>query len=117
MKKREKPAPFKDPAIRKKATEASKGKPRPNRMSKGKLINEAKKEIIKEELIRNGYLEEVQKNLPKVLKAHFKVAASPRASATQERKLMFEASGLKEKEKEGVGTTIGQVLAELGINK
>lgn len=80
-------------------------------------MNEAKKEIIKEELIRNGYLEEVQKNLPKVLKAHFKVAASPRASATQERKLLFEASGLKEKEKEGVGTTIGQVLAELGINK
>ena len=104
---------FSDPAIRAKAHAAAKGKPRPNRKSKAKLINEAKKEIIKTELIRNGYMEAVQKNLPRVLKAHFAVASKPRASATQERKLLFEVAGLKSNDETDVGKTIGQVLAEL----
>lgn len=105
--------PFKDPKIRAKAQAASKGKPRPNRKSKAKLVQEAKKEIIKDQLIKDGYLDEIRASLPKVYKAHLKVASTPRASATAERKLLFEAIGLKEKDKSDVGTTIGQVLAEL----
>ena len=106
--------PFKNPAIRKKATEASKGKKRPNRKSKAKLVEEVKKEIIKKELLKQGYLEKIHAAMPKVIAAHLKVASTPRASATAERKLLFEASGLKEKEDDGnIGKTIGQVLAEL----
>lgn len=105
--------PFKDPLIRAKAQAASKGKPRPNRQSKAKLIRQAKVEIIKEELLRTGYLKEARKHLPKVMSAHFKVAASPRASATPERKLFFEATNIKEDKEDDIGKTIGQVLAEL----
>lgn len=105
--------PFKDPKIRAKAHAASKGKPRPNRKSKAKVLHEAKVEIVKEELLRQGYLKEVRKNMPKVMAAHFKVASSAKASATQERKLLFETSGIKEKEDDNIGKTIGQVLAEL----
>ncbi len=105
--------PFTDPKIQRKAVEAAKGKKRPNRKSKAKLVEEVKKEVIKTELIKAGYLEQVQAALPKVIKAHLAVASKPRASATAERKLLFEATGLKEKEDTDVGKTIGQVLAEL----
>ena len=114
--KKKREAPFKDPVIRAKAHAAAKGKKRPNRKSKQQLINEAKVEIVKEELLRAGYLKEVRKNMPKVLKAHFKVASTPRASATAERKLLFEATGLKEDKESDLGKTIGQVLAELAAS-
>ncbi len=111
--KKKRVAPFKDPVIRAKAHAAAKGKKRPNRKSKQQLINEAKVEIVKEELLRAGYLKEVRKHMPAVIKAHLKVASTPRASATQERKLLFEATGIKEDKGEDIGKTIGQVLAEL----
>jgi hypothetical protein len=113
MQKTKREAPFKDPKIRAKAHAAAKGVKRPNRLSKKKLETMAKVEIVKEELLRQGYLKEVRKNMPKIMAAHFKVAATPRASATQERKLLFETSGIKEKEDDNIGKTIGQVLAEL----
>lgn len=101
-------------ATRLKAQAASKGKKRPNRKSKADIVHEAKVEIVKEELLRQGYLKEVQLNLPKVMKAHFKVASNPRASATQERKLLFQSAGImKEKEGGDVEKSIGQILAEL----
>lgn len=106
----------KRPDIKLKAQLAAKGKKRPNRKSKAKIIEEVKKEIVREELLRQGYLQEVQANMPKVLKAHFKVASNPKASATQERKLLFQSSGLMKTEDEGgAAQTIGQILAE--INK
>ena len=106
---------FTDKAAAKRASAKAKGVKRPNRKGKVTLINEAKKEIIKEELIRQGYLQEVEKNMPKVMRAHFKVAGMAKVGATQERKLMFEAAGIK-KAKDDVdptALTIGQVLAEL----
>lgn len=111
--KKKRVAPFKDPVIRAKAHAAAKGKKRPNRKSRAQLVHEAKVEIVKDELIREGYLKEVRKHMPKVIKAHLKVASTPRASATQERKLLFEATGIKEDKKENIGETIGQVLAQL----
>ena len=112
QKKKPKPS-FKDPVILAKAHAAAKGVKRPNRMSKKKLEIKAKVEIVKEELLRAGYLKEVRKNMPRVLAAHFKVASTPRASATQERKLLFESAGIKENKDDDLGKTIGQVLAEV----
>jgi len=102
-----------DPELGKRARAAAKGVKRPNRKSKAKVLHEAKVEIVKEELLRAGYLKEVRKHMPAVIKAHLKVASTPRASATQERKLLFEATGIKEDKGEDIGKTIGQVLAEL----
>ncbi len=113
MEKKSKKPNFKDPVLRAKAQAAAKGAKRPNRLSKKKIETMAKVEIVKEELLRAGYLKEVRKNMPKVLAAHFKVASTPRASATQERKLLFESAGIKEDKGEDIGKTIGQVLAEL----
>lgn len=102
-----------DPELGKRAREAAKGVKRPNRLSKKKVETMAKVEIVKAELLRQGYLKEVKKHMPKIMAAHFKVAATPRASATQERKLLFETSGIKEDKGDDIGKTIGQVLAEL----
>lgn len=118
MPKKEPKHSFSDPAIRAKAHALAKGVKRPNRKGKKKLVEEVKKEIIKTELIRSGYMEALQKNLPRVLKAHFAVASKARASATQERKLLFEAAGFKKDDGDtDVGKTIGQVLAELANGK
>lgn len=116
QKPNKRPTPFKDPAIRAKATENSKGKPRPNRKSKKEVIHEAKVKIVSEELIKSGYLELVQKSMPSVIKAHIKVASNPRASATQERKLLFQGVGIIGKEQKEAAQTIADVLADLFAN-
>lgn len=105
--------PFEDPAIRAKAHAAAKGKPRPNRKSKAKLVEEVKKEVIREELIREGYLKAVQEHMPKVMKAHFAVASKKNASATQERKLLFQSVGLQKDEGNKAVESMGQIIAEL----
>ena len=110
---RRKTAPFNDPVIRAKAHAAAKGVKRPNRKSRQQLINEAKVEVVKEELIREGYLKEVRKHMPKIMKAHFKVAGMAKVGATQERKLFFEASGLKKDDGVGAAESMGQIIADL----
>lgn len=101
------------PDIQLKANIASRGKKRPNRMSKKKIEIKAKVEIVKEELLRQGYLKAVQEYMPAVLKAHFKVASNPKASATQERKLMFQSAGIMKDEGKEVAESIGQLLANI----
>jgi hypothetical protein len=110
---------FKYKETQKAANLKSRGVKRPNRKGGRMLLQEAKKEIIKAELLKAGYLEQVHKYLPSVMKAHFKVASMSKVGATGERKLMFETSGMKSSDNEQTAQSIGEVLAQLaaGQNK
>lgn len=104
---------FSNPEVRKRATELSKGVKRPRNLGKRTLIAEAKKEIIKDELIRSGYLESMKPHMGAIFKAHAKVAKMAKVGATAERKLAFEAMGIKKSGSEEMGDTIGQLLSDL----
>jgi len=105
---------FADPEFRKIAEAKRKGLKRPGRKSRKTIIHEAKVEIAKEELLRNGYLEALRPHMPKIMEAHFKVASMSKVGATPERKLLFETSGLKQnKAAEDVAESIGSIIAEL----
>lgn len=113
---KKKVAAFNDPVIHRKAVENAKGKPRPNRKSVRKLTEEVKKEAIREDLIKSGYMEMVHNAIPKVVKAHIELASKPKSTGTQERKLMFQAVGLIGKEQKEAAQTIADVLADIFSN-
>lgn len=105
--------PFDDPEVLKKAIARSKGKPRPNRKNKLQIKNEAKVQIAKDELIKSGYLKMVRSAMPEVIKAHIAVASKAKTSATQERKLLFQATGLIDKDRAEAAQTIADVLSDI----
>lgn len=115
-KKRTLPAALRDPEVRRRAIEASKGKPRPNRKSKKAIVHEAKVMIMVDTLVREGYGKLVQEYLDDVLKAHFVVASKPTAAGTAERKLFFSTTGLMEKKDNDGKVSIGDILAQIFAN-
>ena len=105
--------PLSDPILGPKIREMAKGKPRPNRKSKEVIRNEAKVLIAKEELIKSGYLKMIRDSLPDVYKAHIAVASKAKTSSTPERKLLFQAAGLIDKDRKEAAQTIADVLADI----
>jgi hypothetical protein len=106
---------FQNPTIQLKATSAARFAKRPTRyMSKNRRIEVVKQEIIKDELIRQGYLRMVQEHLPAMIAAHIEVAQMPSPKATAERKLLFQAAGLlsdTQNEQETAGNMLGRIFA------
>ena len=105
-----------DPTLHRKAIEAAKGKPRPNRMSKKKRTEKVKEELIKEELLRSGFVQQVGKMLPKINAALIKSATNPRFQSAQDRKTVYTAVGILGKEDKEIAKGIGEILAGLIAN-
>jgi hypothetical protein len=104
---------FTNTEIQQKATILARTSQRPARYNTQKSrIALVKHEIIKDELIRQGYLRMVQEHLPAMIAAHIDVAKMASPKGTAERKLMFQAVGLLD-ERKGEQETAGNVLGQL----
>lgn len=105
---------FQNPEIREKAISKARTSVRPKSYnSKSKRIQEAKKELIKQELLKEGFLQQVGAVLPQINKVLIKSALTQKGGAA-DRKLVYSILGMIEKDgKKEQQETIGEVLAEL----
>ena len=104
---------FQKPEIRAKASQKARMAPRPKTYySKSKRVHEAKQELIKAELLKEGFLQQVGAALPKINAALIKNASDPKRGAA-DRKTAYTVLGLYKKDPDEPQETIGQVLWEL----
>lgn len=104
---------FQNPDIRAKASQKARTAPRPKSYySRSKRVHEAKQELIKIELVKQGFLQQVGSALPKINAALIKNACDPKRGAA-DRKTVYTALGFYNKEGIEPQQTIGQVLADL----
>ncbi|MEI6022475.1 MAG: hypothetical protein WCQ32_01375 [bacterium] len=82
--------------------------------SKRKIIEEVQKELIREELLQSGFLQQVGAFLPKINAALIKSAMQPTAAGAADRRTVYTALKILKREKdEEPQMTMGQVLADL----
>lgn len=105
---------FNNPEIQEKATAKSHISTRPKTYhSKRKRVEEVKKELIKQELLKSDFMQQVGSVLPQINAALIKSATSSKGGAA-DRKLVYSILGLIDKDgNKEEPQTIGQVLAEL----
>lgn len=105
--------PFQNPEIQQKAIKKARTAPRSKSYySKSKRAHEAKLELVKQELLKEGFIQQVGAALPKINEALIKSASDPRRGAT-DRKTAYTILGLLTKDTQPEGITIGQLLADL----
>lgn len=106
---------FQNPQIRKKASEKAASSKRPSTYrTKRKMVQEAEKELIKEELLKQGFVEQIGSVLPRINDALIKSASRPTSAGSADRRIIYTALNILTKEKEaGANITIGQLLADL----
>ncbi len=105
--------PFQDPTIREKASQKARIAPRPKTYySKTKRVHEAKQELIKLSLLKEGFLQQVGSALPKINAALIKNASDPKRGAA-DRKTVFTVLGMYTKDQKEPQQTMGQLLADL----
>jgi hypothetical protein len=105
--------PFQDPAVREKASQKARISPRPKTYySKSKRVQEAKQELIKQSLLKDGFIQQVGAALPKINDALIKSASDPKRGAS-DRKTAYTILGLLKKDADEQPQTMGQLLADL----
>lgn len=106
---------FQNPQIRKKASEKAATSKRPSTYrTRRKMVQEAEKELIKEELLKQGFVEQIGAVLPQINNALIKSASRPTSAGSADRRIVYTALNILTKEKEaGTNITIGQLLADL----
>ncbi len=105
--------PFQDPAVREKASQKARTATRPKTYySKSKRVQEAKQELIRQELLKDGFLQQVGSALPKINAALIKSASDPKRGAS-DRKTAYTILGLLKKDADEPQQTMGQLLADL----
>lgn len=106
---------FQNPAIQKKASQKARFSARPKSYnSKSKILLEAKKELIKQELLKTDFIQQVGLALPQINKALIKNASNPKSGAS-DRKTVYSILGLLNKEDKNSDYTMGQMLAEMNM--
>lgn len=110
--------PFSDPEFHRKAIAKAAITPKPKHYRSKKVrIDEVKKEIIREELLRSGFIDEVGRVLPKINKALILSASNPRFQSSADRKIVYSALGILGKDERETARSIGEVLAALANKK
>lgn len=105
---------FQKPEIQQKASQKARTSSRSKSYySKTKRIQEAKQELIKQELLKDGFLQQVGAALPKINEALIKGATDPKRGS-QDRKLAYTILGLLDRDEQDTRIpTMGQILADL----
>lgn len=106
---------FQNPEIRKKATAKASISKRPSTYrTRRKKVAEVEKELIREELLKQGFVEQIGAVLPQINRALIKSASRPTSAGSADRRIVYTALNILTKEKEaGTNITIGQLLADL----
>lgn len=106
--------PFSDPEFQRKAIEKAAITPKPKTyFSKKKRVEKVKEGIIKEELIKSGFVQQIGQYMPIINAALIASASNPRFQSAADRKIVYSAFGILGKEEQGAAQTIGEVLAAL----
>ncbi len=110
-----KPYNFQKPDIRAKASHKAASSKRPSTYrTKRKMVQEVEKELIREELLKQGFVEQIGAVLPQINNALIKSASRPTSAGSADRRIVYTALNILTKEKEaGTNITIGQLLADL----
>ena len=106
---------FQNPEVRKRATAKSRASKRPTTYrSKRTKVAEVEKELIREELLKNGFLQQIGAVLPQINDALIASALQPTSAGASDRRIVYTALKIISKEKETEPEyTMGQLLAEL----
>lgn len=106
---------FQNPEVRQKATQKAVTSKRPSTYrTRRKKVEEVEKELIREELLKQGFVEQIGAVLPKINAALIKSASRPTSAGSADRRIVYTALNILTKEKESVtNITIGQLLADL----
>ena len=106
---------FQNPDVRKKATSKARVSKRPSTYhSKRKKVEEVEKELIREELLKNGFLQQIGAVLPQINDALIESAMQPTSSGSSDRRIIYTALKIIAKERESEPQeTMGQIIADL----
>lgn len=106
---------FQNPEVRQKATRKAATSKRPSTYcTRRKKVEEAKKELIKEELLKNGFLQQIGSVLPQINDALIASALQPTSAGASDRRIIYTALKIISKDKDSEPEyTMGQLLAEL----
>ncbi len=106
---------FENPAVRQKASQKAATSKRPSTYrTRRKKVEEVEKELIREELLKQGFIEQIGSVLPQINSALIKSASRPTSAGSADRRIVYTALNILTKEKEaGTNITIGQLLADL----
>ena len=82
--------------------------------SKRKKVEEVEKELIREELLKSGFIQQIGAVLPQINDALIASALQPTSAGSSDRRIIYTALKIIAKEKEAEPEyTMGQLLAEL----
>lgn len=106
---------FQNPEVRKKASQKAATSMRPSTYrTRRTKVAEVEKELIREELLKQGFVEQIGAVLPQINNALIKSASRPTSAGSADRRIVYTALNILTKEKEaGTNITIGQLLADL----
>lgn len=106
---------FQNPKVREKATAQARLSKRPSTYrSKRKKVEEVEKELIREELLKSGFIQQVGAFLPQINDALIASALRPTSAGASDRRIIYTALKIIAKDKEVESEyTMGQLLAEL----
>lgn len=106
---------FQNPEIRKKATAKASISKRPSTYrTRRKKVAEVEKELIREELLKRGFVEQIGAVLPQINDALIASALQPSSAGSGDRRLIYMALKIITKDKDSDSeASIGQMLAEL----
>lgn len=109
---------FQNPTVRAKASAKAAVAARPKSYnSKSKRIEQAKVEICKDLLLKEGYADAIRPHMPQITKAMIQSASKPTSSGTADRRLIFQAVGLIGKDASiSELPTMAQVLEKIFAN-
>lgn len=106
---------FQNPQVQQNAVLKSRGAKRPTTYrSKRRKVEEVEKELIREELLKNGFLQQIGAVLPQINDALIASALQPTSAGASDRRIVYTALKIISKDKEPESEyTMGQILAEL----
>lgn len=106
---------FQNPEVRQMATAKSRISKRPGTYrSKRKKVEEVEKELIREELLKSGFIQQIGAILPQINDALIASALRPTSAGSADRRIIYTALKIIAKDKDAAPEyTMGQLLAEL----
>ena len=106
---------FQNPEVRQKASRKAAVSKRPSTYRTRRIkVEEVEKEIIREELLKSGFVQQLGAVLPQINDALIASALQPTSAGASDRRIIYTALKIIAKERENEPQeTMGQIIADL----
>jgi hypothetical protein len=106
---------FQNPELQQMASRKARVSPRPRTYnSKRKRVQEVQKELIREELLKEGFVQQLGTVLPQINDALIASALQPTSAGASDRRIIYTALKIIAKERENESQeTMGQIISDL----